>query len=124
MQDQLDPHNRKEKTIKEREAWRELLEKNPALAEIIKPDLLQIIYSRPLNLWSIAELEELADKIDHMIDVGGKRKKRRINSNAFYEKRHGKTLPKKCWTEKILLPLNQLVQRNLRNRETLLLPDI
>lgn len=87
----IDPSFRPKKTLAERKGLSEFLKRNPEKAKDIPVKLLEILSKKPLNDYTIEELEQVANEIERLKDLGGLRRKLEISQ---YEKGKKKDLEK------------------------------
>jgi len=70
LQAGIDPSFRAKKTLKSRERTREFLRKYPEAAEDMPTKLLKMLDKTSLNDLTVAELEEIAEKIEDLREIG------------------------------------------------------
>ncbi|MCJ7497777.1 MAG: hypothetical protein MUO78_06555, partial [candidate division Zixibacteria bacterium] len=85
----IDPSLRSKKTLKEREGLQEFLKRNPEKAKDIPIKLIEALGKKPLNSYTIEELEQIAGEIERLKDLGGLRRKLEVKQ---YEKGKQKDL--------------------------------
>ena len=89
IQATIDPALRSTKTLQKREALREYIERNPEKAKDIPTKLINALSKKPLNDYTIEELEEVAKSIETLKDLGGLRRRLEVSQ---YEKSKAKDL--------------------------------
>jgi len=77
IQDGLDGRFRRQKTAEALKKRREFYEANPEVKKLIDPEILKVINQKPLNEWTLIELENLNNKVNRLRQMG-KEKQQRI----------------------------------------------
>jgi len=76
IQAMVDPNFRRQSTIDARKKSALYFHEHPDIAALLKPATLELINSKPLNEWTVAELEDLARQVQNLRIQG--RTKRRL----------------------------------------------
>ena len=75
----IDPSFRTKKTLKARESLREFIKRNPEQAKGIPAKKLEVLGKKPLNDYTIEELEDIAAEIERLKQLGGLRRRLEVS---------------------------------------------
>ncbi len=70
IQKSIDPHFRRDMRDWPTEQLRKLFHEGPALDQILPADVVERLRRRPLNDWTRGELQDLADRVDSLRELG------------------------------------------------------